>query len=85
MHETRNFLLVIALLAAVLWAVLAWFVFGPTTALLWPQRIVSVVLIIPFGAWLLYALKFEDRLPNRLKEVSGVYYEADGLSFMPTV
>jgi hypothetical protein len=84
-HETRNFLLVIALLAAVLWAVLAWFVFGPTTALLWPQRIVSVVLIIPFGAWLLYALKFEDRLPNRLKEVSGVYYEADGLSFMPTV
>ena len=27
-HETRNFLLVIALLAAVLWAVLAWFVLG---------------------------------------------------------
>jgi hypothetical protein len=84
-HETRNFLLVIALLASVLWAVLAWFVLGLDAAWLWPQRIISVILILPFGAWLLYALKFEDKLPNNLKDVSGVYYEADGLSFMPTV
>jgi hypothetical protein len=84
-HETRNFLLVIVLLASVLWAVLAWFVFGQDTALLWPQRIVSIILIPPFAAWLLYALKFEDKLPNRLKQLSGVYYEADGLSFMPMI
>jgi hypothetical protein len=84
-HETRNFLLVIALLAAVLWAVLAWFVFTPTVALRGAQRILSIILILPFAAWLIYALKFEDKLPNKLKDVSGVYYEADGLSFMPTV
>jgi hypothetical protein len=84
-HETRNFLLVIVLLAAVLWAALAWFVLPLDAALRWPQRILSVILILPFGAWLLYALKFEDKLPNKLKEVSGVYYEVDGLSFMPTV
>jgi hypothetical protein len=84
-HETRNFLLVIALLASVLWAVLAWFVFGPDTAWLVPQRIISIILIPPFAAWLLYALKFEDKLPNKLKGVSGVYYEADGLSFMPAI
>jgi hypothetical protein len=84
-HETRNFLLVIALLACVLWAVLAWFVLGPYTVWLWPQRIISIALVPVFGAWLLYALKFEDKLPNQLKEMSGVYYEVDGLSFMPMI
>ena len=86
MHETRNFLLVIALLASVLWAVVAWFVLGPDAIWRLPQRIISILLIIPFGAWLLYALKFEDKLPNNLREVLGdVYYEADGLSFMAIV
>jgi hypothetical protein len=85
-HETRNFLLVIALLASVLWAAMAWFVFGQDTTWLWPQRIIATLLTVPFGLWLLYALKFEDKLPDNLREVLGdVYYEADGLSFMAIV
>jgi hypothetical protein len=84
-HETRNFLLVIALLASVVWAVVAWFVLGPHATWLWPQRIISLLLIPAFTLWLVYALKFEDKLPNNLKELSGVYYEVDGLCFMPMI
>jgi hypothetical protein len=84
-HETRNFLLVIALLAAVVWSVVAWFVLGPEATWGGTQRVISILLIPPFAAWVLYALKYEDKLPNKLKEISGVYYEADGLSFMPMI
>ena len=60
MHETRNFLLVIALVAAVVWAILAWFILGRDTAWLMGQRITSLVLIAGTGIWLVYALKCED-------------------------
>ncbi len=86
MHETRNFVLVIALIAAVVWGVVAWFVLGPGTSLRDPQRIVSVVVVVVCAAWLAYALKIEDKLPDHLKEVlGGIYYETDGLCFMPIV
>lgn len=86
MHETRNFLLVIALVAAVVWAFVAWFVLGAEAALLWPQRIAAIVLIAGGALWLIHAFLIEDKLPNRIKEVlGGYYYEADGLSFMPTI
>ncbi len=86
MHEKRNFSLVIVLIAAVLWAILAWFVLSPDAVLRGAQRVVSVVLIAVSASWLLYALKIEDKLPDHLKEVLGdIYYEADGLSFMPII
>ncbi len=86
MHETRNFVLVIALIAGVVWGVVAWFVLGPDTFLRDPQRIASVVVVVVCAAWLAYALKIEDKLPDHLKEVlGGIYYETDGLCFMPIV
>jgi hypothetical protein len=86
MHETRNFLLVIGLVGATVWAVVAWFVFGPDTAMLPGQRFVSVALIVLAAAGLVYAFFIEDKLPDRLREVIGdMYYEVDGLCFMPIV
>lgn len=87
MHETRNFVLVVSLIAAMLWALFAWLYLNPETATL-PllQRTVSLALIAGLGVWLFYALKIEDRLPDHLRNVVGeFYYEADGLSFMPIV
>ena len=85
MHEKRNFLLVIVLVVAVLWAILGWLLLQSApfhTA----QRIASLVLVAGSSAWLIYALRFEDKLPNHLKQrLGGMYYEADGLSFMPMV
>ena len=87
MHETRNFSLVIVLIGSVLWAIVAWFVLGSQAAGLWPQRAISVALILVTTAWLIYALVYEDKLPDHLKQALGeeYYYEADGLSFMPIV
>lgn len=87
MHETRNFILVIALIAALLWALLAWLLLDPDTGrMVLAQRILAPALVLAIGAWLFYALVFEDHLPDYLKEKVGpVYYEADGLSFLPMV
>ena len=83
-HETRNFVLVIVLVAAAVWAVVGWFV--PGVAFLWPQRIAALLLGACCAAWLVYAFRLEDKRPNHLKQMSGgIYYEADGLSFMPMV
>jgi hypothetical protein len=44
------------------------------------------MLVVAPGVWLVIALFFEDKLPNHLKTMVGdLYYEADGLSFMPMV
>ncbi len=86
MHEKRNFVLVIVLIVGVIWTVVAWIVMGPNTMLLYVQRTASVAVIVGCAAWLMYALKVEDKLPNHLKEIVGeLYYEADGISFMPIV
>ena len=86
MHEIRNFVLVISLIAGVVWSIVAWFVLGQGTFLRDPQRIASVVVVVVCAAWLVYALRIQDKLPDHLKEVlGGIYYEADGLSFMPIV
>ena len=86
MHETRNFLLVILFIASVIWTSVAWFVLGPEAPLILSQRLVSLVLIAGSAVWLFYAFKFEDKIPDRLGEVVGdIYYDADGLSFMPIV
>ncbi len=87
MHETRNFVLVMSLLATFVWAVVAWVILDPDQArLLNVQRFGTLALIVVLTAWLWYALKMEDRLPDHLRETVGhVYYEADGLSFMPII
>jgi hypothetical protein len=88
MHEKRNFVMVLMLVGAVAWAVVAW-LFLQSDELhggLWSQRIVSLLLMVSLAAWLFYAFKFEDKLPDHLREIVGeFYYEADGLSFMPMV
>jgi hypothetical protein len=86
-HEKRNFTLVIVLIASVIWAIVAWFILPTQSALLWPQRIISIALILGSAAWLFYALRVEDKLPDHLSDTLGehYYYEADGLCFMPTI
>lgn len=86
MHETRNFVLVLALIVSAIWAVIAWLLLGADTPLRLPQQIASTAAVLVFGLWLLYALKVEDKLPNHLKDtVSSFYYETDGMCFMPIV
>jgi hypothetical protein len=86
MHETRNFVLVLLLVAAAIWCGIAW-VFGPDDQTsLWAQRVAASIVLLALAAWLLYALKFEDKLPDHLSGVVGdIYYGAEGLDFMPTV
>jgi hypothetical protein len=85
MHERRNFILVLLMVVALLWATYAW-VFHPEHVTLMSQRIISLVVLIGLAAWLFYALRIEDKLPDHLGRVVGPrYYEADGLSFMPMI
>lgn len=86
MHETRNFVMILLLVVGVVWGVISWFVLGGDAPLLLFQRLTSILLLLSMGVWLVYALQFEDKLPDHLSEiVGGVYYEADGLDFMPKV
>jgi hypothetical protein len=88
MHDTRNFIVVLICVGAIVWAFLAWLVFSEEagTPFIWGQRIGSIIVVLGAGAWLLYAFKFEDKLPDRLGEqVGGMYYGSDGVTFMPTV
>lgn len=86
MHEKRNFALVLILVGALGWAFVAWFVLSSEAMLAVPQRVASVLLAVSVGAWLVYALKFEDTIDDRMRGVVGdVYYDVDGLSFMPMV
>lgn len=86
MHETRNFVLVIALIISVIWGVIAWLMLGPDAMLRFQQQIASTAAVVICAGWLLYALRVEDKLPNHLKEaIGGLYYEVDGMCFMPIV
>jgi hypothetical protein len=84
-HEKRNFIMILLLLGSIIWAVIAWLILAEHAMLL-SQRAMSLMMVVSLSAWLLYALKFEDKLPDHLRNVAGAfYYEADGLSFMPMV
>ena len=86
MHETRNFLLILALVAAAAWAVVAWIILSPEATMLGVQRIAAPLLLLLIAGRLGYALCCEDRLDDLLaREVGAVYYEADGVSFLPTI
>jgi len=89
MHEKRNFVMVILLLGSTVWAVAAWIFMRPEPdqeALLFTQRAASILLIASLGLWLFYSLKFEDKLPDHLRQhVGDLCYEADGVSFKPLI
>lgn len=87
MHETRNFILVLLLIGSIIWAVIVWLILEtPNTLSILSQRNASLVVIIASSGYLLFALKFEDKLPDHLRDVLGdIYYDVDGLSFMPTI
>ncbi len=87
MHEKRNFIVVLLLIVSVVWAIVAWFLLPDQAPMRLAQRVASPALIVVLGGWLVYALRYEDKLPDHLGGIlgGGIYYEADGLSFMPTV
>jgi len=86
MHEKRNFCIVLGLVASIVWAILTWFVIDPGTTGLSAQRIAAPIVALLLGIALFWAVHMEDKLPNHLAGVVGnVYYDADGLSFLPTV
>jgi len=90
MHETRNLIVIISLVVCGIWAFLAWLVFadpfGEASASVWWQRGIATAGVVGFGVWTWYALVIEDKLPDKLAETVGsMYYDVDGLSFMPTV
>jgi hypothetical protein len=84
MHEKRNFILILVVAASAVWAILSWFRFGEETTLFWPQRIGSLGLLCLSIVWLAYGMWLQDKLPDHMRETIGpVYYEADGVSFLP--
>lgn len=86
MHDKRNFAMILLLVAAFVWALVAWIVVDADDRTALVQRTASLLLTVSLGAWTFYALRYEDRLPDNLREIVGdLYYEADGLSFMPIV
>jgi hypothetical protein len=87
MHETRNFILVLLVLGSLVWAFFALFVLDPNAVpFILAQRIASILIFVCTGLWLIYALKFEDKIPNHMREhVGEIYYGADGLIFMPAL
>jgi hypothetical protein len=87
MHEKRNFIMVLLLITAVIWGTVVWFIYD-AEELAFPifQRATSLFLLLAMIGFLIYALRFEDKLPDRMKEIVGeIYYNADGLAFMPTI
>lgn len=88
MHEKRNLLFILALCASVAWAFYAWLVladpFGSAPAFIWAQRFAATALILVLGWRVYYALNVEDTHPDKLAEMVGpMYFDVDGLSFMP--
>lgn len=86
MNEKRNFFMVLFFLGSVIWMPLTFFVFSEEAPILLAQKSASALLLVTCSIWMVYALWFEDKLPDNLKEVVGeVFYEADGLSFLPMI
>lgn len=90
MHERRNFIVVLLLVLAAGWSIAAWLMvgdgLGSASATVWTQRALALCAVVGLGAFLAWALLAEDKLPDHLREiVGGLYYEVDGLCFMPMV
>lgn len=90
MHEYRNFTLIVLFCLATLWGFFAWLVapnyFQSIQPSLAAHQYASISAFALLGGVLVYVLKFEDRMDDRLQEVTmGRYYEQDGLCFVPVV
>ena len=90
MNDKRNFLLTLGVLGFILWTLVAWLMLGSASGsdavMIWMQRIFSTSVLIICSGWLFYGLKIEDKLPDKLRQAVGdMYYEAEGVSFMPTI
>ncbi len=90
MHERRNFILVLLLIGSAVWALVAWgwmgASLGEASMVVWAQRVLASAMLLSCAGWLCWAMIGEDKLPDHLRtEVGGVYYEVDGLCFMPIV
>lgn len=90
MHETRNFVIIVLLILASLWALAAWLLmadpFGAASAGVWAQRVLATLAALMLGGVTWYALRLDDKLADHLGATVGpVYFEAGGLSFMPAL
>jgi len=89
MRDRRYLTATLLLGVAFLWALIAWAILGQTLLEagggVWIQRAVASASVVLLASWI-YLISREDKLPDRLAEMVGpVYYEADGICFMPTV
>jgi hypothetical protein len=89
MHEKRNFVLTLFLIAAICWAFFNWLVapefFRELHIPLWLKTL-SLIMTVALGAALFVAYRYEDAMDDELARLTGGrYYEHDGLCFMPLI
>lgn len=86
MREIRNLTVIILLAGALCWGFWAYFWRDHIGENWWIQFSLAFSLFLILGVTLIWGLFFEDRLPDILKNYTGgIYYEQDGLCFMPVV
>lgn len=88
MHERRNAVVIVLFCVAMAWGLLVW-LWGPDH---WQGMVPSLRfhqwltlgIVLLLGAFLVYAYKFQEKLPDNLGQMTmGRYYELDGLCFVP--
>lgn len=90
MHERRDTAIIVLFCLAATWALFSWliapdYVKGLPPSVSFHQTLSSAVTLILLAA-LIYFLKVQDKLPDRLSRLTaGHYLEQDGLCFMPLV
>ncbi|MBX3364848.1 MAG: hypothetical protein KF866_08800 [Phycisphaeraceae bacterium] len=90
MHERRDTLVIVCFCVALAWAFFAWLIAPDYYKHLYPSvgvhQSLSLGVSLVLLAALVYYLKIQDKLPDRLGPLTaGHYLEQDGLCFMPLV
>lgn len=86
MREVRNLVVVALLFASFCWVFWAYFWSAHIGANWWVHFSLALAALAGFGGLLAWGMLFEDRLPDLLRNYTGgIYYEQDGLCFMPVV
>ncbi len=90
MHERRDMFVITAFCVALAWAFFAWLIAPDYFKNLYPtvqvHQTLSAGIALVLLAALVYYLKIQDRLPDKLSPLTaGHYLEQDGLCFMPLV
>lgn len=91
MHERRNLVLTLVLIAAAMWGFYVWLVapaipspIPPPSAL--AHRVGSAIAVFVLAGMLFYAYRVEEKLPDELGRVTmGRAFEREGLCFMPVL